>query len=106
MCVTEKGQVTIPKHIRDKAGIRPGTDVDFRLEDGKVVVFKRPVEESVRRKRAREIRDYLERVRGTSPNIAKAAPKIVVRTTPYSIYGQAGRSLPAAVPLGPESGKP
>ena len=65
MRVTEKGQVTIPKHIRDKAGIRPGTDVDFRLEDGKVVVFKRPVEESVRRKRAREIRDYLERVRGT-----------------------------------------
>ena len=41
MRVTEKGQVTIPKHIRDKAGIRPGTEVDFRLEDGKVVVLKR-----------------------------------------------------------------
>ena len=41
MRVTEKGQVTIPKHIRDKAGIRPGTEVDFRLEDGRVVVVKR-----------------------------------------------------------------
>ena len=41
MRVTEKGQVTIPKHIRDEAGIRPGTEVDFRLEDGKVVVLKR-----------------------------------------------------------------
>ena len=65
MRVTEKGQVTIPKHIRDKAGIRPGTEVDFRLEDGKVVVLKRPVDESARRKRSREIRDYLQRVRGT-----------------------------------------
>jgi AbrB family looped-hinge helix DNA binding protein len=41
MRVTEKGQVTIPKHIRDKAGIRPGTEVDFRLEDGRIQIVKR-----------------------------------------------------------------
>jgi len=64
--VTEKGQVTIPKHIRDKAGIRPGTEVDFRLEDGRVVVLKRLANESVRRKRGREILDYLDRMRGTA----------------------------------------
>ncbi|HSG95770.1 MAG TPA: AbrB/MazE/SpoVT family DNA-binding domain-containing protein [Afifellaceae bacterium] len=64
MRVTEKGQVTIPKHIRDKTGIRPGTEVDFRLEDGKVVVLRRPADESACKRRAREIKDYLERVRG------------------------------------------
>ena len=41
MRVTEKGQVTIPKHIRDKAGIRPGSEVDFRLEDGRIQIVKR-----------------------------------------------------------------
>ncbi len=27
----EKGQVTIPQEIRDRLGIRPGSEVDFRL---------------------------------------------------------------------------
>ncbi len=31
MRVTTKGQVTIPKEIRDVLGIRPGTEVEFRL---------------------------------------------------------------------------
>jgi len=29
MRVTEKGQVTIPKHIRERLGIKPGSEVDF-----------------------------------------------------------------------------
>lgn len=29
MRVTEKGQVTIPKRIRDKLGIKPGSEVEF-----------------------------------------------------------------------------
>ena len=29
MRVTEKGQVTIPKHIRGRLGIRPGSEVEF-----------------------------------------------------------------------------
>ena len=41
MRVTQKGQVTIPKHIRDKAGIGPGTEVDFRLEDDRIQIVKR-----------------------------------------------------------------
>lgn len=36
MRVTEKGQVTIPKAIRDKLGIVPGSEVDF-VEEGEVV---------------------------------------------------------------------
>ena len=33
--VTSKGQVTIPKELRDQLGIQPGTEVDFTaVEDG------------------------------------------------------------------------
>jgi len=39
--VTRKGQVTIPKPVRDRLGIRPGTPVDFRMDDdGRVVLAK------------------------------------------------------------------
>lgn len=39
--VTSKGQVTIPKPVRDRLGIEPGNAVEFRLEaDGKVVLQK------------------------------------------------------------------
>jgi AbrB family looped-hinge helix DNA binding protein len=37
--VTVKGQVTIPKAVRDHLGIKPGSKVEFRrAEDGSVVV--------------------------------------------------------------------
>jgi len=39
--VTSKGQVTIPKHVRDAMGIRPGTKVVFELnKDGDRVLRK------------------------------------------------------------------
>ena len=38
MRVTEKGQVTIPKHIRDRLGIRPGSEVEFRLQGAAAVL--------------------------------------------------------------------
>ncbi|MBM3648409.1 MAG: AbrB/MazE/SpoVT family DNA-binding domain-containing protein [Alphaproteobacteria bacterium] len=39
--VTSKGQVTIPKRVRELLGIRPGTVIDFeRIEDGRVVLVK------------------------------------------------------------------
>jgi AbrB family looped-hinge helix DNA binding protein len=37
--VTSKGQVTIPKRIRDYLGIEPGSEVNFRrVEDGHIVI--------------------------------------------------------------------
>jgi AbrB family looped-hinge helix DNA binding protein len=36
MKVTTKGQVTIPQEIRDRLGIQPGAEVDFKVE-GKTV---------------------------------------------------------------------
>jgi antitoxin PrlF len=39
--VTSKGQVTIPKPVRDHLGIVPGSQVDFRpTADGSVVIVK------------------------------------------------------------------
>jgi antitoxin PrlF len=37
--VTRKGQVTIPKRVRDHLGIEPGSVVDFELgADGRIVL--------------------------------------------------------------------
>jgi AbrB family looped-hinge helix DNA binding protein len=37
--LTVKGQVTIPKQIRDALGLRPGTPVDFAVNrEGQVVI--------------------------------------------------------------------
>jgi AbrB family looped-hinge helix DNA binding protein len=39
--VTRKGQVTVPKQIRDALGINPGTQVAFEVnKDGEVVLRK------------------------------------------------------------------
>ncbi len=38
--VAERGQVTIPKALRDKLGIRPGMLLDFREEKGRLVAVK------------------------------------------------------------------
>jgi len=61
MHVTDKGQVTIPKPIRDAAGIRPGTEVTFSLEGGKIVLS--PVASHVREDRRAELRAAAARVR-------------------------------------------
>ncbi|MBC7103524.1 MAG: AbrB/MazE/SpoVT family DNA-binding domain-containing protein [Parvibaculum sp.] len=37
--VTSKGQVTIPKTVRDRLGIKPGTEVQFEpTEDGRFLL--------------------------------------------------------------------
>lgn len=41
MRVTEKGQVTIPKEIRDRLGIGPGSEVDFVERDAVVTLERR-----------------------------------------------------------------
>ena len=35
--VGERGQITIPKPIRDRLGLRPGVEVEFEEEDGRLV---------------------------------------------------------------------
>lgn len=41
--VSEKGQVTIPKRLRDRLGIRPGTVLEFDAEGGRLVATKAPL---------------------------------------------------------------
>ena len=38
--VAERGQVTIPKPLRDRLGIRPGTVLEFREDEGRLVAVK------------------------------------------------------------------
>ncbi len=38
--VAERGQVTIPKPLRERLGIRPGTVLEFREEADKLIVEK------------------------------------------------------------------
>lgn len=38
--VSEKGQVTIPKKLRDRLGIRAGETLDFEDDAGRLVVTK------------------------------------------------------------------
>lgn len=35
--VSEKGQITIPKRLRDRLGLRPGTILDFEEDRGRLV---------------------------------------------------------------------
>ena len=59
MSVTSKGQVTIPKRIRDALGLSPGCMVQFTVNDAGEVILRR-ADAAPRRRR----RDRFERVRG------------------------------------------
>lgn len=63
MQITEKGQVTIPKHIRVAAGIAPGSEVSFSLEGGKIVMT--PIGTGVKDDRRAKLRAAAARVRGS-----------------------------------------
>jgi AbrB family looped-hinge helix DNA binding protein len=69
--VSEKGQITIPKALRDKLGIRPGTVLDFDAEQGRLVARKRSEDDVIRKWRGRGalpggmgVDAYLKRSRG------------------------------------------
>lgn len=42
--VSEKGQVTIPKAVRDQLGIAPGTVLEFAAANGKIIGTKKTAE--------------------------------------------------------------
>jgi AbrB family looped-hinge helix DNA binding protein len=45
--VSEKGQVTIPKPLRERLGIRPGNALDFTEEQGRLVATKVTTQDAV-----------------------------------------------------------
>jgi AbrB family looped-hinge helix DNA binding protein len=58
--MTIKGQVTIPKHIRDALKLGPGSQVEFAVEHDKVVLYKA----GARGNRAKK--DRFDRARGSA----------------------------------------
>lgn len=60
MKVTSKGQVTIPKEIRDEYGFLPGTEVEFVVDGDQIKVRKL----QGGRNRGQEIVDHLRRASG------------------------------------------
>jgi AbrB family looped-hinge helix DNA binding protein len=63
--VTAKGQVTIPKHIRDRKGIAAGTRLEVVERGGEIVLRKPRRATSRRAARDEEFEAYIERVRGS-----------------------------------------
>jgi antitoxin PrlF len=69
--VSEKGQVTIPKAVRSRLGIKPGTVLDFSAEEGRLVAVKEQQEDAFSRWRGKgrlpgglTVDEYLAEVRG------------------------------------------
>lgn len=46
--VSEKGQVTIPKKLRNELGLKPGVVIEFESAQGKLVGVKRSQEDPLR----------------------------------------------------------
>jgi AbrB family looped-hinge helix DNA binding protein len=63
MLVSEKGQVTIPKHIRSAAGVVPGSEVSFSLDGRKIIIT--PVAGAVKNDRRAKLRAAAAKVRST-----------------------------------------
>ncbi|MCI0454679.1 MAG: AbrB/MazE/SpoVT family DNA-binding domain-containing protein [Candidatus Dadabacteria bacterium] len=47
--VTRKGQVTIPKDIREKLGVKPGSTLRFKVVEGRCFVEKEVKENKIDR---------------------------------------------------------
>ncbi|MHB8377015.1 MAG: AbrB/MazE/SpoVT family DNA-binding domain-containing protein [Dehalococcoidia bacterium] len=61
--MTSKGQLTVPKRIRDRLGLRPGDSVEFTEEAG-VVKFRKRLPESP----FGEWRGYAKWLKGQDPD--------------------------------------
>ena len=60
MKVGERGQVTIPKQIRDHFAIRPQTEVEFRVVRNSIVLQKKPKKLDLRKWKGRCRDSFLE----------------------------------------------
>jgi AbrB family looped-hinge helix DNA binding protein len=78
--ITSKGQVTIPKEIRDEFGFLPGTEVEFVREAGEIRVRKTPGG----RRRGEEI---VEHLRQAGKNFTMTTDEIM-RLTRGEDWGQ------------------
>jgi AbrB family looped-hinge helix DNA binding protein len=70
--VSERGQITLPKAIRVGLGIRPGTIIDFVVENGEIIGRKKESDDPIRKWRGKgrlpdgfsSVDEYLSAIRG------------------------------------------
>lgn len=67
--VAERGQVTIPKPLRDRLGIKPATVLEFRVKNGVLMAVKAAHEDPVSAvtgclKTGRSTDDWMAELRG------------------------------------------
>lgn len=67
--VSERGQVVIPKALRDRLGIRPGQELDFVVERGRLIARKISAQDAVAKvsgilKLKRPVDDVMKELRG------------------------------------------
>ncbi|MBL0374628.1 AbrB/MazE/SpoVT family DNA-binding domain-containing protein [Rhizobium sp. KVB221] len=66
MRVTSRGQVTIPRDLRELTGIKPNSEVVFSIESGKLVVTPKDGEQQLAdRERLGKFLETLDRLEGT-----------------------------------------
>ena len=69
--IAERGQVTIPKALRDRLGLKPGMTLEFIEEQGRMIVLKAKTVDPVEQiygslGRSRKTDDIIRELRGDS----------------------------------------
>ena len=75
--ITTKGQVTIPKEVRERLGLRPGDELEFTEEDGVFRLKKR----------------LLKRYRGYLKEFAKREPRRACRRAAWAVITAADTNI-------------
>jgi antitoxin PrlF len=74
MRVTSKGQVTIPRDLRDLTGIQPNSEVVFTIESGKLTLaLKDGIQQVADKARLDRFLETLDRLEGTGDQDLDAA---------------------------------
>jgi AbrB family looped-hinge helix DNA binding protein len=71
MRITSKGQVTIPKHIRDATGLHPESDARFELIEGGALIRPAP---------ARSTDERIEEWLGSAPRPTLTGDQLIALT--------------------------
>ena len=69
MRITSKGQVTIPQEIREKAGLLPYTEVEFKFAKGRVTLSAVGKPKSAGRAAVDGLRGSLKHLRRTTDQL-------------------------------------
>lgn len=66
MRVSEKGQITIPKHLRERAGIAPNSEVTVDFDGGRLIIAAADRQaEKANRVRLEQFMQALRKLEGT-----------------------------------------